>query len=442
MSEGGMPRPLLVTAHAAAAVGAGIFVGWGLDLRPVFGMTQFEPVLLVPSVIAVVAALVALAPRVIRLTPGWTVAALGGVLAVAVQQVRDTPRLGGLTGWLFLATLAVGLVLGGALLALGAETGTARLVIAAGLAAGVLVRPTVFYILLRNFPVVGPGANPEMLLAYGAATVLVAAAVMHGVALQMGAAKPTGTAPPPRGPLVTAGVIAAVAVGAVVANSAISGVIDRSPTFAKLDLPIGQTTAVVNLAASMMMAAAIGLPLAWLAYRRGGLDAARWVVAGCAVALPLAYFPDSFRTEPTLVVAATIVGVSAGAAGAWLADRAAPWDLLGALVCAVALLLTNPRLADSVLPPWAGYTLLIIGVGLVLGAGLTRLARRTDGGDGPGFVERAAPGFAAIILVGQVLVPLAVRSYGSGALAYGLPLTILVFGLALLVLFALGRRRG
>jgi hypothetical protein len=172
------------------------------------------------------------------------------------------------------------------------------------------------------------------------------------------------------------------------------------------------------------------------------LDAARWVVAGCAVALPLAYFPDSFRTEPTLVVAATIVGVSAGAAGAWLADRAAPWDLLGALVCAVALLLTNPRLADSVLPPWAGYTLLIIGVGLVLGAGLTRLARRTDGGDGPGFVERAAPGFAAIILVGQVLVPLAVRSYGSGALAYGLPLTILVFGLALLVLFALGRRRG
>jgi hypothetical protein len=188
------------------------------------------------------------------------------------------------------------------------------------------------------------------------------------------------------------------------------------------------------------MAAAIGFALAWLAYRRGGLDAARWVVAGCAVAPPLAYLPDSSRTEPILVVVGMLVGVSAGAAGAWLADRAGPWELLGALVCAVALMLTNPRIGDSMLPQWGEYTMLIIGVGLVLGAGLTRLARRTDGGDGPGFVERAAPGFATIILVGQVLVPISVRSYASGVLAYGLPLTILVFGLALLVLFGLGRR--
>jgi hypothetical protein len=439
MSDGGPARPLLITAHAVGAVGAGMLVAWGLALSPVFGMTQFEPVVLVPSVIAVVAALVALAPRVIRFAPGWMVAALGAVLALAVYQLQVSmlqPAIAATVG------IAVGLVLGGALLALGGEAGAARLVIAAGLAAGVLLRPTAVYMIMREFAPPGPGISSDTLLTYGIASVLIVVAVLHGVAARMGAPRSTVTPSAPRGALETAAVIAVVAVAAVVLDSAVSGVIDRSPTYAKLDLPIGATVAAVNLVASAALAVVVGFALAWLAYRRSGLDAARWVIAGCAVALPLAYLPDSSVFSPAAVSAAVLFGVGAGVAGARLADRAGPWDMLGALVSAGGLLMANPRfgLGDTISSGTA-YLVMIVGLGLTLGAGLTLLARRTAGCDGPSFVARAVPGFAAIVLVGQVLVPISVRSYASGVLTLGLPMVVIMFGLVLLVLFGLGRSR-
>ncbi|MET8835340.1 hypothetical protein ABZV78_15670, partial [Micromonospora sp. NPDC004540] len=318
--------------------------------------------------------------------PGWPVAALGVVLTYLTGEVA-LARGGGwgpqrpVTSEVVLTVLAVavgaGLVLGGALLAIGRLAGPARWPVAAGLAAGLVLHSGIedlFRLLMheRNQSV-GDAAWPAQV----AVTVLltVVAAVLAG---RPGGAVAPAPGRPRFGPLVATVVAAVVTVGGLSLRWWVVDVFRISQ-----DGLVGprRERFVESFAyfAPVAVAVAAGLVLLGYAYRTGRAPAARWVVLGFAagplllLGLRLTFVLN--RPQAYLVLLAGLVAVVAGTALARFAPRTLPWDAAGLVLAALAVPLAAP-VVHAELPATGLLSSLLsaVGLGLALGFGLVLAA--------------------------------------------------------------------
>jgi hypothetical protein len=422
-TESAVPRPLLLAAHAVAGVAAGLILAWGLSLRPSFMGAVPAAFAVAPIAVALVATLIALTPLVIRAAPGWTVAAIGAVAFVAAQQTPAAREsFEDLNLWVILGALGVAVVLGGALLALGSEVAEFRLVIAAGIAAGVLLRPAAIYGVLRWSESTGVTADPNIVLAYAIATVLIVVAGIHGLAVRRGTRAAGGGATESPAPGVRRIVLLALVTAGAVAVAT---------------LPLA-----VNLVAAIVLATAVALVLVSLARWWAGTEAVRWVLTALAVGLALPYVLQlSIMATPALALGTVVGGVVAGTMLVRSADRTVPWAAAGLVAAALMLVLTNPRIALGV-PVWLVVPVLVGGTALALGGGLARLAGHAEGRhDPPTFVGTGVSGFAAVLVAGQVSAPLVFRTLPDMRFL-GVPMILLLVAMLLMVIHGRERARG
>jgi hypothetical protein len=435
-----IPRPVLTAAHAAGGIAVGVVFDWGVALFPGLDPVGGRVDLLAAVVVPVVLILAALTARVMPL-PAWAVAALGTALYGALRQVDFQP-FGDLTVWLVAIAAAVGLALGGALLALGAESGPSRVAIAAGMAGGVML-PIVAGDMFRGMYAGKSGSEWAATMAYGLAVVLIVVAVLNGLAARVSARPALG--------------IAAVAAAMIAAQSIATRIADATPppVFGSRIGILPAATA-VEVAIPLLATVAIGSGLAWPAYRRGGSDAVRWVAAGCAVAMPLPFVRSHLFTHFGLMSLAALAGLAVGIA---VGRRPGPWEVPGPLLCAAGLLVDVRGYQTGLsyeVRDWLPDALLLAGAGLTLGVGLTRLARRTDTGAGDdvsaadgtaaggarAMLACALPGFAAIVLIRPVLLPATWNADDVRPLDLGPPLFEVMCALVPVVLWRLARRTG
>ena len=136
------------------------------------------------------------------------------------------------------------------------------------------------------------------------------------------------------------------------------------------------------------------------------------------------------------------IGAVAGAAAVRFVDRRFPWDALGILLGAAAVLVTSNKgridLPDLIHP---AIVLGSFGLGLALTAGLARLTDPDGRGLSATEVSISAGfGVAALVLCQQLISPvtyLVRQDVSSPQLA--VPLTMLGAAVVLVVLFGLGR---
>jgi hypothetical protein len=400
--------------------------------------TGFDWLQAIPAIFAVCAALVCFA--VPRWSPdgwtragGWTAAALGSVCALGLVYARGSAHGEARTVG---AAVASGLALGGVLAVLGA--GSSALAVASGLAAGLVAMPAVLWLASDWGHETGVSVVEMVRSQAVAAAALTVLAAILAVYFR-GSAEPRDHAL--LGSVVVTAVVAGLAVAAEAVRRAVSDEVLHSAT-GGLSQRRMDAVETFNKAALVAIAVGAGVVLVWYAYLRGKADAARWVAVAFGVAAPIALAPRLFyldRPGDTLVV--LIVGVLAVSGGVLLtlfADQRAPWDALGVLLAAIGLLLSPISVREQLGSGRPAQLLLAAGLGVGLGAGLSRLARQRD----RQVAATAALGFAAMALAGQALVPVVVVPLSRtrfGELPLTGPVVMMVTALVLVLLFGLGR---
>jgi hypothetical protein len=385
-------------AQAAAAVAAGLTFSWGMSLPYLSAGFALGPMMSllggVAIVVPFVAALVPALPRVVRFGPAWAAVATGAAALLAAHllwrlYIGMAPLLGGA----LLAVTGLGLVLGGTLLAAGAASGRGRLAIVAGLTAGLVAAP----------PLQRVSADGPTEIAWSAGSV-----VPHALAVA---------------------VVAAVAAIAVIhdrrTNTSLAAAQVREPAFALLGVSVAavfvDVVCVIGLMltppadpysgrlvgdawapyAAVALSALIVFALSRLVDRRARSLGSAWVLTGAAVGLALpgtGWYWTAHGPSVLVVSLLAAAGAVAGALGARFLGRYLAWDAVGVLMMAVASGSAWPSLR------WLPAALLA-GSGVAMGAALVMLARGTTTLTAAEFVGASVPGFAAVILVGQVLGP-------------------------------------
>jgi hypothetical protein len=201
----------------------------------------------------------------------------------------------------------------------------------------------------------------------------------------------------------------------------------------------------MDLLVRVAIGATVGVILLIVAYRRGAANLARWVVVAFGVAATSAAIPVQIISEADVITQGLIpaaLGAVAGAAAVRYADRWFPWDALGLVLVAAAVVLGSDR-GRIELPDFTEPAIMIgsFGLGLALTAGLARL---TDPGarglSAPDVSMSAALGVAALVLCQQ---PITWFAYAPRrdvlSLQLTVPLTMAGAAVVLVVLFGLGR---
>jgi hypothetical protein len=176
------------------------------------------------------------------------------------------------------------------------------------------------------------------------------------------------------------------------------------------------------------------------------------VLTGLALALaaPLAV-PVDLLARRTTGLGLVVLGVLAAVVGVFLArraPRAAPWDALGVLVAAAALLLFGRAFRTDLHSAMTVQSaLLVLGLGIALGAGLTSVLHPDDPEPDPRLTpaliaDRAALAFVGLSLGAWVVLPVALepltyRPEGS-AVPTG-PVIMLVLAVVSVLVFAVDR---
>ncbi|WP_147433098.1 hypothetical protein [Catellatospora citrea] len=416
-SRSSMPAAV---AAAFAAWAAGIMLGhWGLGaalLRLHIGYLDIEPSrlgALEPAVITITAAFTLLVAG-LRPLPwwlsGWAISA-GGlplVLAGSCVELADTP--GNDIVAPALASVGLGVMLAGVLLAAVRAPVAVRAAIVSGFAVGLVLCP---YILTVVIP---PSDLPRVFIpelffpgtALALALVAAATAVIRPGAAGLAADAPRAEA--------TGRWASVVAVGTAVlvlyaGNLVVRTGIEQPPP--GVDIGFWDRPAVSDAVryGMVVLAVAITLVLSRQAYRRGNAELVRWTVLCLALAAPL----HTVATNSLYLTAGRpwlfMAGAAAAGLGALAAIRAAgrlPWDTLGAGTVAAGMLAhaVGPREGDL----WTavGSLLIVVGLCSALSAGLIRMSSTTHGA--PAEVAGSALlGLATLVLAGHALSPLAVE---------------------------------
>ncbi|GAB4051219.1 hypothetical protein [Catellatospora paridis] len=407
-------------AAAFAAWAAGIMLAhWGLGATPLrlfIGYADIEPPLvgaLEPAGIAIAAAFTLLVAG-LRSLPwwlnGWAISA-GGlplVLVGSCVELADTPGNDIVSP--ALASVGLGIMLAGLLLAAVQAPVAVRTAIVSGFVVGLVLCP---YILTVVMP---PSDLPRVFIPehFFPGTALALAAVAAATAMiRPGAVGPAADEPrtEPAGSWASVAPIGSAVVVLYAGNLVLRTGIEQPPP--GVDLGFWDRPAVPDAVryGMVVLAAAITLVLSRQAYRRGHAEPARWTVLCLALAAPL----HTVTTNSLYLTAGLAWLFAAGAAaaglGALAAIRAAgrlPWDALGAGTVAAGILVhaVGPRQGDL----WtaAGSLLIVVGLCFALSAGLIRVSSAADGA--PADVAGCALlGLATVLLAGQALGPLAVE---------------------------------
>jgi hypothetical protein len=324
---------------------------------------------------------------------GWLVSAAGvggAVVLFAQGDALPAPLFYPVVG------LSVGLLLGGVLLAVAATPPAGRWAIVAGLGAGVAAGPYLLY-LLGNATRSALGGATDIVFAGVLALILaVAWGLLLGQEIHDEPERPVAVMV-----IVAALVVLALGVGWQIAFEAMSadftgGISENQARQVEL------TDHLVKLLIGVLATAVLVLA----AYRRGGPNAARWVVVGLALALTPLIGGVGTHVDRFACAAA---GAVVGAFVAYRLPRMVPWEAVGVGAAAAGMLLGVPAVT-------------MFGVGLAVTAGLALAG-------GPAVT---ALGFAALVLVTQAT---GTRFSGTEG-----PYVVIGAMLALVVLFLLGLR--
>jgi hypothetical protein len=319
----------------------------------------------------------------------------------------------------FALAVAGALALGGALLACAEATGGIRLAVLVGLVSGITVGPLATASVLDKVGWHPADADGLGVVWWVPALLLVLVATVKNRRGDPGehgwiASRPrwwTGW---------TVLLVAALAAVVVIGDIA-----QRVLTAKLLDAPGGRSQRRVDLATAVdqLVPYAIGavvlVVLLWYAARRGGASLVRWVLTGLALALaaPLA-LPVDLLARRTAGLGLVILGVLAAVVGVFLArraPRAAPWEALGVLVAAAALLLFGRAFRNDLHSAMTAQSaLLVLGLGVALGAGLTSVLHPDDPEPDPRLTpaliaDRAALAFVGLSLGAWVVLPVALE---------------------------------
>ncbi len=434
---------LAAFAVGCVALSAAFAVGQGLP-APLSMSMGLDIVDVTPELIVLVAVGLALVRPLRRFA--WLVAA-AGLFGVAAMYFQGTALE---RNQLFvLVAVCAGLQLAGVLLAFADAGRPQRWAIAVGFGAGavagkyglalviLLVRESLFSDSLH-----GDDAIVALLGVVAAAA---------GVVLLLQSRPDSGAVESKaRGPIIW--VLAAAAAAVVlswlwqlvleeVARSSTGGISQRRAEFVESMAQLARVAISVTVGVILLVAA----------YRRGGANLARWVVVAFGVAATSAAIPIVFRTaagaltETDLLVrlvVPAVIGAVAGAAAVRYVDRWFPWDALGIVLGAAAVMLTSSRgqleLPDLTQPAMVLGT---FGLALALTAGLARL---TDpGARGLSTTEvsmSAGLGVAALVMCQQVISPIAYLAQEDlRGTQLTVPITMVGAAVVLVLLFGLGR---
>jgi hypothetical protein len=454
MSDASTPRsPALrrnVVAHLVGAFAVGCFV-----LAVPFSVSSGLPQLyasinivdVTPELLLLVAVGLALVPALRRFA--WLIAAIGLLGEAVVLHQTAPPEVSRVVA---LLAISAGLQLAGVLLALADAARPERLAIAIGFGAGATAGKYALPLVIRA---VSDRAIAESFLVDSTilSAVVVLAAAGAGLVVLLSprtkGVEPRPTAP--WGPLVwvTAAAVVAVVFSQLwqlaledVGQASTGGMGQQRAEFIdSLDSLVRVTTAVV-----------VVLILMYAAYRRGGANLARWVVvafglAATSLTIPFVFFgPNAGQMDEldvfVRVVFPAVIGAVAGAAAVSYVDRWFPWDALGIVLGAAAMLLISGQ-AQRELPDLTVPALVLgsFGLGLALSAGLARLADPGARGlSTPEVSMSAGFGVAALVLCQHVIAPFTyvMRQDATGP-QLTLPLTMVGAAVVLVVLFGLER---
>jgi hypothetical protein len=395
---------LAIGSAFVVMVNLSVFDGGGFAGGPVFSVVD-----LVVGITVLVALAVALVPWLARF--GLVVAAVGlaGMAGLYLQgDLLPAEALYPAVG------VALGLLLGGAVLALRTADRGAHWALALGLGLGLgplggLVLGE-FTVLLQQLP----GGRADELAFW----LLALIALITGL---LAVRRPVAPEPGrPVGAIIT--VVAAVLAARLLAlgwrlilndlaASSTGGISeDRAAFLGALDQSVR-----IGIAALVAVILLVG------AYRRGGPELARWVVVGFAVTLPMLANASVFFTDPRLV--AGLPGLAGALLGGLVARRrgaAVPWDAIG-LVIAVIGAQQRPAVGD------AGLAVVVFGLVFAITESLARLGGGMD----------VLPGLVAMVLALQLTRPVTAALAGPD-----LNIVLPAAGAAVVVglLFLLGRR--
>ncbi len=436
-------------AVGSVALAAAFLVGQGL-LVPYVMSAGFDIQSLTPELMLLVAVGVALVAPIRRFA--WFVAAAGlfGVAGLFLQgDALQRDHL------LTLLAVCAGLQFAGLLLAFADAGGPGRWAIAVGFGAGAIAGK---YTLALAVWAARDGLFSGTLHGDDAVVALLGAvaAVAGLIVLRSPQPRPEAAeakAAPVRGAVIW---LVAAAVAAVVLSRLWQLVLDDIAQSSTGGMSQHQAEVVesTDVLVRVLIGATVGAILLVAAYRRGGSNLARWVVvafgvAATSVAIPTVFTSpasaDAAMSELDLFVLGAVpaaIGALAGAAAVRSVDRWFPWDALGIVLAAAAVVVTTNRgridLPDLIQP---ALVLGSFGLGLALTAGLARLAEPDARALSANEVSISAGfGVAALVLCQQLISPvtyLVRQDVSSPQLA--VPLTMLGAAVVLVVLFGLGR---
>jgi len=378
---------------------------------------------------------------------GWFVAAGGLAIDFALFELPSTIRIGQQTYLLVLAVVG-GAAVGGVLAVFGVAGRRARLAITGGLAFGVVGGS----LLLQAVQYAGweLGESDARRIQLGVPLALCLAA---GIAWLLGRASASPVAEVEREPTVARpwmtpvlAVTTAVAttIAYVVMMRVLDGVGRRSASPRRAD-----AVETIDRVGSLGIAAVAALAFAVYAYRRGGSTLARWVLVGFAVGLAQPFVDVGLSLPRTaasgslwLVPACALAG---GIAGAVLSRTVVgvPWDVLGLVALAAAVLLSSPRGNLELPGRSAGMAQFVtVTLAFVLAASLTPLASQWVSArvGGPGEVAALVSlGFGAYALASAVMFPTAVTLDRLHDTGLGPAVMVMVAAVGALALYGLGR---
>ncbi|MEV1289073.1 hypothetical protein [Micromonospora sp. NPDC049679] len=466
-------RRWVIDGVAAVAVGIA-FTSAGWPLIAWSGLMEMLPgglpqryAAFAPAVLAVAVALVGTLARL----GGWLVAAIGLAVTVVATQLPIPGILGSLAfddslacasafdGSLacasagMLLAAGVGFALGGAVLVAAHATAPARLGIAGGLAAGMLLGPFTTELVTA---VLGPDPAAVIsptTLPLGTATVVVATAAVltrGRERAQSPAIVRTGL-----GPVLVVALLAILPVIGGVLRRVIIREVGPGPDGLE-GLPRREAVELLSRYSMIAIAVVVAVVLTLYAYHRGRAPAARWVVLGFTVGgVTIGWLPVVVAYRPIDAVLAGVVAVLAAIVGTGLAryaDRLLPWDVLGVCVAVGGMMLKTEVMGQEYDWTVTAHALLVaLGLPLALSFGFARALLHADAAQPetppPGTADRAGTltlGVAALVLAAQTLAPMALDAWAShsdGAPRVTIPVVAATGAAALLMFFGWAMRR-
>jgi hypothetical protein len=395
---------LAIGSAFVVMVNLSVFDGGGFTGGPVFTVVD-----LVVGITVLVALAVALVPWLARFGLVVAAAGLAGMAGLYLQgDLLPAEALYPAVG------VALGLLLGGAVLALRTADRGAHWALALGLGAGLgplggLVLGE-FTLLLQQLP----GGRADELAFWLLALIALVAGLL---ALRRPVAPEPGRAV--GAIVIVVGAVLAARLLALgwrlvlndLAASSTGGISeDRAAFLGALDQSVR-----IGIAALVAVILLVG------AYRRGGPELARWVVVGFAVTLPLLANGSAFFADPRLI--AGLPGLAGALLGGLVALRRGPvlpWDAIGLGITVIGALLP-PGLGE------VGLAVVVFGLGFTITEGLVRLG---------GGLE-VLFGLAAMVLAMQLTRPVRVSPAGPDL---DVLLPVAAAAVVLGLLFLLGRR--